>query len=185
MATATSSTSPTLSNAAIEQFTASIRGDVIRPGDPGYDEARQVYNAMIDKRPALIARCTDAGDVIAAVNLARDNGLLVAIRGGGHNGPGLGICDDGLVIDLASLKGVRVDPVRRTARVAGGCTWAEVDHATHAFGLATPSGIISTTGVGGLTLGGGLGHLTRKCGLTIDNLPVSYTHLTLPTIYSV
>ena len=170
MATATSSTPLNLSDASIQQFVASIRGDVIRPGDPGYDDMRQVYNAMIDKRPALIARCADAGDVIASVNFARDNGLLVAVRGGGHNGPGLGVCNDGLVIDLSTLKGVRVDPVGRTARVAGGCTWAEVDHATHAFGLATPSGIISTTGVGGLTLGGGLGHLTRKCGLTIDNL---------------
>ena len=170
MATATSSTPLNLSDASIQQFVASIRGDVIRPGDPGYDDMRQVYNAMIDKRPALIARCADAGDVIASVNFARDNGLLVAVRGGGHNGPGLGVCNDGLVIDLSTLKGVRVDPVGRTARVAGGCTWAEVDHATHAFGLATPSGIISTTGVGGLTLGGGLGHLTRKFGLTIDNL---------------
>ncbi|CAN5785495.1 FAD-binding oxidoreductase [soil metagenome] len=170
MAITTSSTSPTLSDDVVQQFSASLRGDVIGPDDPSYDEVRQVYNAMIDKRPALIARCTNAGDVIAAVNFARDNGLLVAVRGGGHNGPGLGICDDGLVIDLSSLKGVRVEPVGRTARVAGGCTWADVDHATHAFGLATPSGIISTTGVGGLTLGGGIGHLTRKCGLTIDNL---------------
>ncbi len=170
MAIATSSPTATLSSAAVEQFMASMRGDVIRPNDPGYDEARQVYNAMIDKRPALIARCTDAGDVITAIYFARDHGLLVAVRGGGHNGPGLGICDDGLVIDLSTMKGVRVDPVGRTARVAGGCTWADVDHATHAFGLATPSGIISTTGVGGLTLGGGLGHLTRKCGLAIDNL---------------
>ena len=170
MATATSSTPSNLSDVSIQQLATSIRGEVIRPGDPAYDDTRQVYNAMIDKRPALIARCADAGDVIASVNFARDNGVLVAIRGGGHNGPGLGICNDGLVIDLSSLKGVRVDPVGRTARVAGGCTWGEVDHATHAFGLATPSGIISTTGVGGLTLGGGLGHLTRKCGLTIDNL---------------
>ncbi len=170
MAIATTSPAATLSSAAIDQFIASIRGEVIRPEDPGYDEARQVYNAMIDKRPAMIARCVNAGDVIAAVNFARDNGLLVAVRGGGHNGPGLGICDDGLVIDLSMMKGVRVDPVKRTARVGGGCTWGEVDHATHAFGLATPSGIISTTGVGGLTLGGGIGHLTRTCGLSIDNL---------------
>jgi FAD/FMN-containing dehydrogenase len=125
---------------------------------------------MIDRHPAVIVRCTDVADVIAAVNFARDQRLLVAIRGGGHNGGGLGTCDDGLVIDLSPMKGVRVDPAARTARVAGGCTWGDVDHATHAFGLATPSGIISTTGVGGLTLGGGIGHLTRSCGLAIDNL---------------
>jgi FAD/FMN-containing dehydrogenase len=154
----------------IEQLTALIRGGVVRPGDPAYDDACTVYNAMIHKRPALIARCADAGDVINAVNFARDHGMLLAVRGGGHNGPGLGTCDDGLVIDLSPMKGIRVDPVARTARVGGGCTWGEVDHATHAFGLATPSGIISTTGVGGLTLGGGIGHLTRKCGLAIDNL---------------
>jgi len=118
----------------------------------------------------MIARCVDAGDVIAAVNFARENGMLLAVRGGGHNGPGLGTCDGGLVVDLSRLKGVRVDPNARTARVGGGCTWGDVDHATHAFGLAAPSGIISTTGVGGLTLGGGLGHLARTCGLTIDNL---------------
>ena len=165
---ATTGSTPTA--AAIEQFAATIRGGVVRPGDPGYDAARAVYNAMIDKRPGLIARCTDAGDVIAAVGFARDHGLLLAVRGGGHNGAGLGSCDGGLMIDLSPMKGVRIDPVARTARVGGGCTWSEVDHATHAFGLATPSGIIATTGVGGLTLGGGLGHLTRKCGLAIDNL---------------
>ena len=170
MATTTMTTAPSLTDAAIQQFIASIRGGVIRPEDSNYDEARAVYNAMIDRRPALIARCEDAGDVITAVNFARENGLLLAVRGGGHNGPGLGTCDDGLVIDLSPMKGVRVDPVGRTARVAGGSTWGEVDHATHAFGLATPSGIISTTGVGGLTLGGGIGHLSRKAGLAIDNL---------------
>ncbi len=158
------------SDAATQQFSASISGGVIHRGDPGYDEARKLYNAMIDKKPAMIARCKDAGDVITSVNFARDHGMLVAVRGGGHNGAGLGSCDDGLMIDLSLLKGVHVDPVAKTARVAGGSVWAEVDHATHAFGLATPSGIIGTTGVGGLTLGGGLGHLTRKCGLAIDNL---------------
>jgi FAD/FMN-containing dehydrogenase len=163
-------TAPALSDEAIQQFASSIRGGVIQPGDATYDEARKVYNAMIDKRPALIARCNDAGDVIAAVNFARENGILLAIRGGGHNGPGLGTCDGGLVIDLSPMKGVRVDPAAKTARVGGGCVWGDVDHATHAFGLATPSGIISTTGVGGLTLGGGIGHLSRKCGLAIDNL---------------
>ncbi len=154
----------------INQFAASLRGELIRSGDPGYDSARAVYNGMIDKHPALIARCADVADVIAAVTFAREQGLLLAVRGGGHNGAGLGTCDGGLVIDLSLMKGVHVDPSARTARVGGGCTWGDVDHATHAFALATPSGIISTTGVGSLTLGGGLGHLTRKFGLSIDNL---------------
>ena len=155
---------------AIQTFRAGLRGQLIQPGDADYDAARKVYNAMIDRRPALIARCVDAADVIAAVNFARSQGLLLAVRGGGHNGGGLGICDDGLVIDLSAIRGVRVDPKARTARAGGGCTWGDVDHATHAFGLACPSGIISTTGVGGLTLGGGIGHLTRKYGLSIDNV---------------
>ncbi|WP_043284065.1 FAD-binding oxidoreductase [Paraburkholderia oxyphila] len=149
---------------------ASLRGDVIQPADAGYDDARRVFNAMISKRPALIARCADVADVIASVNFARQHRLLLAVRGGGHNGGGLGICDDGLVIDLSDMRGIRVDPVARTVRAEGGCRWRDVDHATHAFGLATPSGIISTTGVGGLTLGGGIGHLTRRYGLSIDNL---------------
>lgn len=149
---------------------ANLRGELIEPGDRAYDAARKVYNAMIDKRPRLIARCVDVADVIAAVNFARQNQLLLAVRSGGHNGAGLGVCDDGLVIDLSPMKFTRVDPKARTVRVGAGCTWADVDHATHAFGMATPSGIISTTGVGGLTLGGGIGHLTRRCGLTIDNL---------------
>jgi len=155
---------------AVEDLQGALRGELIQPGDEAYESARTVYNAMIDKRPAFIARCVDAADVIAAVNFARKNDVLVAIRGGGHNGGGLGICDNGLVIDLSPMKSVHVDPERRTARVGGGATWGDVDHATHAFGLATPSGIISTTGVGGLTLGGGIGHLTRKHGLTLDNL---------------
>ncbi len=159
-----------LEESAVAGLQAGLRGELIQPGDEGYETARKVYNAMIDKRPALIARCTDVADVIAAVNFAREQGLTLAIRGGGHNGGGLGVCDGGLVIDLSRMKGIRVDPERRTVRVEGGATWGDVDHATHAFGLATPSGIISTTGVGGLTLGGGLGHLTRKCGLSIDNL---------------
>lgn len=155
---------------AVEDLQGALRGELIQPGDEAYESARTVYNAMIDKRPALIAPCADVADVIAAVNFGRENDLLVAVRGGGHNGAGLGVCDDGLVIDLSRMLGIRVDPVSRTVRVEGGATWGDVDHATHAFGLATPSGIISTTGVGGLTLGGGLGHLTRKHGLTIDNL---------------
>ena len=149
---------------------ASLRGELIQPGDEGYDAARTVYNGMIDKRPALIARCADVADVIAAVNFARENNLLVSIRGGGHNAGGLGVCDDGLVIDLSLIRYTHVDPQTRTVRVGGGSTWGDVDHATHVFSLAVPSGIISTTGVGGLTLGGGLGYLTRKYGLAIDNL---------------
>jgi FAD/FMN-containing dehydrogenase len=156
--------------AQVEAFQASLRGQLIRPGDSHYDEARAVYNGMIDKHPAFIARCANVADVIHSVNFGRENSLTVAIRGGGHNGPGLGSCDDGLVIDLSLMKGVRVDPAAKTVRVEGGCTWGDVDHATHVFGMATPSGIVSTTGVGGLTLGGGLGHLARTCGLTIDNL---------------
>lgn len=152
------------------ELTGKFRGRLIQPQDQEYQEARKVYNGMIDKRPALIARCADSGDVMAAVRHGRTRGMDIAIRGGGHNGGGLGTVDDGLVIDLSLLKGVRVDPQTKTARVAGGCVWGEVDHATHAFGLATPSGIIGTTGVGGLTLGGGMGHLSRKCGLSIDNL---------------
>jgi FAD/FMN-containing dehydrogenase len=154
----------------IAAFQQSLRGRLIQPSDTDYDAARALYNGMIDKRPRLIARCADVADVIAAVNFARDQGLLLAIRGGGHNGPGLGSCNDGLVIDLSMMKSVRVNPATKTVRVEGGCTSGDVDHATHAFGLAVPFGIVSTTGVAGLTLGGGTGYLTRKHGLTIDNL---------------
>jgi hypothetical protein len=159
-----------LASPDVDRLRASLRGRVIARSDSDYDEIRKVYNAMINKRPALIARCVDVGDVITAVRFARDLGLTVAVRCGGHNGGGLGTVDDGLVIDLAPMRGIRVDPIRRTAQVQGGATLGDVDHATHAFGLAVPAGIISTTGVGGLTLGGGVGHLTRGCGLTIDNL---------------
>jgi FAD/FMN-containing dehydrogenase len=159
-----------VSQESLEQFEASLRGELIGPADAGYDNARKVYNAMIDRRPGLIARCADVADVIAAVNFGRENNLLVSVRGGGHNAGGLGVCDDGLVIDLSRIKYTRVDPAARTVRVGGGCTWGDVDHATHPFGLAVPTGVISTTGVGGLSLGGVLGHLTRKCGLTIDNI---------------
>jgi len=154
----------------IEALKAQFRGELIGPDDARYDEARALYNAMIDKRPVLIARCADGADVMAAVNFGRDAGLLIAIRGGGHNGPGLGSCDGGLVIDLSALKGVRVDPVAGTVRVEPGCTNADVDHAAHPFGLAVPGGIVGSTGVAGLTLGGGHGYLTRAHGLTIDNL---------------
>jgi FAD/FMN-containing dehydrogenase len=147
-----------------------LRGAVIEPSDPNYGEARALYNGMIDKRPRIIARCADVADVIVAVNFGRDNDLLIAIRGGGHNGPGLASVDDGIVIDLSTMKGVHVDPAARTARAGAGCTQGDVDHATHAFGLAVPAGIISTTGIAGLTLSGGHGYLSRKYGLTIDNL---------------
>ncbi|HEU4741819.1 MAG TPA: FAD-binding oxidoreductase [Meiothermus sp.] len=159
-----------LDERAVEQFKAGLRGTVIQLGEPGYEEARAVYNAMIDKYPALIVRVADVTDVIHAVNFARQQGLLLAVRGGGHNGPGLGTCEDGLVIDLSRMKGVFVDAQNKTVRAQGGCTWGDVDHAASAYGLATPSGFISTTGVGGLTLGGGIGYLSRAYGLTIDNL---------------
>jgi FAD/FMN-containing dehydrogenase len=149
---------------------AGFRGRMIGSDDSDYDTARKLYNAMIDKRPRLIAQCVDVADVIAAVNVARDAGLDVAVRCGAHNGPGLGSVDDGLVIDLSALRGVIVDPDARIAQVLGGTLLGEVDHATQPFGLAAPFGIISTTGVGGLTLGGGVGNMTRKHGLSIDNL---------------
>src|SRR6478735_7488094 len=149
---------------------AAMRGRVLGRDAPDYDAVRALYNGMIDKKPRVIARCVDAADVVAAVNQARDQGLLIAIRGGGHNGPGLGSCDDGLMIDLSLMKNVRVDSQAKTVRVEPGCTAADVDHATHAFGLAVPFGIVGSTGVAGLTLGGGTGYLTRKFGLTIDNL---------------
>jgi FAD/FMN-containing dehydrogenase len=155
---------------AVEQLATALRGTLIDPDDARYDEARAVYNGMIDRRPALIARCADVAGVISAVRFARENEVTVAVRCGGHNGGGLGTVDDGLVIDLGALRGVRVDPASGTVQIEGGATLGDVDHATHAFGLAVPGGIISTTGIGGLTLGGGIGHLTRGLGLTIDNL---------------
>ncbi len=156
----------TLASADIPGF----EGKLVAPGDSGYDEARAVYNAMIDRRPALVAYAASVADVQKAVDFAREQGALLAVRGGGHNGAGLGCCDGGIVLDLSGLNRIEVDPQARTARVGGGCTWGEVDAATNEHGLATPSGIISTTGVGGLTLGGGIGHLSRKCGLSIDNV---------------
>ncbi|HEX5110451.1 MAG TPA: FAD-binding oxidoreductase [Vicinamibacterales bacterium] len=155
---------------SIATFQQRLRGPLVRQGDREYDTVRALFNGMIDKTPRLIARCVDVADVIAAVNFGREQRLLIAIRGGGHSGPGLGSCNDGLMIDLSLMKGIRVDPERRTVRIDPGCTSGDVDHATAAFGLAVPFGIVSTTGVAGLTLGGGTGYLTRKHGLTIDNL---------------
>jgi FAD/FMN-containing dehydrogenase len=149
---------------------APFAGELIGFGDPLYDEARAVYNAMIDRRPALIARCSSPADVAAAIAVGRSHRVPIAVRGGGHNGGGLGTVDDGLVIDLSLMNSIDVDAERRTVRVGGGCTWGQVDQATHEVGMAVPCGIISTTGVGGLTLGGGIGHLSRTHGLTIDNL---------------
>lgn len=161
---------PAVDEGAVSTFRARLRGRLIRPEEPGYDEARKVWNGMIDRRPALIARCAGVADVIAAVDFAREQGLSIAIRGGSHNVTGSAVCDGGVVVDLSAMKGIRVDPEKRTARAEGGCTWGDLDHATHAFGLAAPGGIVSTTGIAGLTLGGGIGHLTRKYGLSCDNL---------------
>ena len=154
----------------IETLTQAVRGRVVTSTDPDYDEARAVYNGMHDRRPVAVVQCSDAADVMAAVAAGRENGLELAIRGGGHSVPGFGTVDDGLVIDLAPINNIRVDPRNKVAWVGGGATWGDVDHATYPFGLAVPAGIISTTGVGGLTLGGGFGYLTRSCGFTIDNL---------------
>jgi FAD/FMN-containing dehydrogenase len=153
-----------------DELAEALRGDLITPADARYDTARAVYNAMIDKRPASIARCVDVVDVITAVRFANDHRLEIAVRGGGHNAAGLGVWDGALVIDLSQLRSTTVDPVARTVRVDPGCTWGDVDHATVAFGMATPSGFIASTGVAGLTLGGGIGYLSRRFGLTIDNL---------------
>lgn len=154
----------------IKEFRESLRGGLIEPLDEGYEDARKVYNAMISKHPRMIARCMDVADVIRSVNFARENNILLSIRSGGHNAGGLGICEDGLVIDLSRMNYTRIDLQAKTVVAGGGCTWGDIDHATHVFGMATPSGIISTTGVGGLTTGGGIGYLTRKYGLSIDNL---------------
>ncbi|MBX0325595.1 FAD-binding protein [Halomicroarcula sp. F13] len=159
-----------LDDTHVEAFVEGFQGDVIRPGDDEYDEARAVWNRVIDKYPALIAQCTGVADVIDAVNFARENDLLVAIRGGGHNVAGTAVCDGGLVIDLSRMKGVHVDLDAQTVRAEGGVTWGELDHETQQFGLATPGGVVSITGIAGLTLSGGMGWLRRKYGLSIDNL---------------
>src|SRR5579883_2447585 len=159
-----------LSESQLQALRAGMRGEVIEPDGPGYEEARRVWNGNIDRRPALIARCTGVADVVAAVNFARTNGLVVAVRGGAHNAAGYGTCDDGIVIDLSPMKGVRVEPATRTAHVQGGATWADFDRETQLFGLATTGGTVSNTGVAGLTLGGGIGWLQGQHGLTCDNL---------------
>ena len=149
---------------------ADLRERIAGPGDPSYDQARSVHNGMIDRYPQTIVRCQDAGDVLATVAYARENGLDLAVRGGSHSVPGFGTTDGGVVADLSGMRGVRVDPVAGTARAEGGCTWGDFNHATYPFGLATTGGIVSSTGIGGLTLGGGIGYLTRRYGLSIDNL---------------
>jgi FAD/FMN-containing dehydrogenase len=160
----------TVGEAALKTFEARLRGRLIRPVDPGYDEARRVNNGMHDHRPAAIVRAAGVADVMAAVKLAREHDAVLAVRGGGHSVAGFGTCGGGLVLDLGGMRGIRVDAEGRTVRAEGGCTWGDLNHATHAFGLATTGGIVSTTGIAGLTLGGGVGYLSRTCGLSCDNL---------------
>jgi FAD/FMN-containing dehydrogenase len=155
---------------SIQTLREAFRGQLVVPGHEEYDAARAVWNASIDRRPAVVARCTGPADVLTAVRWARDNDMLVALRGGAHNVAGLGTCDDGIVIDMSGMRAVRVDPASRTAVCQGGAVWRDMDHETQAFGLAAPGGIVSTTGVAGLTLGGGFGWLSRRYGLTCDNL---------------
>jgi len=159
-----------LTDATVQELTGRLRGELLRPGDGGYDGARTVHNGMIDRRPALIARCAGVADVVAALRFAREQRLLVAVRGGGHSAPGFSVCDGGLMLDLSRMRGVRVDAARRTARADGGATWGDFDHETAAFGLATTGGVARPTGIAGLTLGGGHGFLMRKYGLACDNL---------------
>jgi len=155
---------------AIEAFSATLRGDLLQPADAAYDTTRKVWNEMVDKRPALIVRCKGVADVMSAVRFAKAQGLLLAVRGGGHNVAGNAVCDGGLMIDCTPMKSVHVDPVARIARVEPGVTWAEINHETQAFGLATTGGVVSHTGVAGLTLGGGIGWLAGKYGYSCDNL---------------
>src|SRR5918912_465165 len=163
-------TSVAVPQAAVEQLAEAMRGEVIHPDSPGYDEARAVWNGMFDRRPAVIARCAGVADVIQAVDFARANAMEVSVRGGGHSAQGYGSCDDGIVIDLSPMKGIRVDPESHTVRAEAGLTWGEFDAETQNFGLALTGGRFSTTGIAGLTLGSGSGWLERKCGLTSDNL---------------
>src|SRR4051812_25747913 len=163
-------TATALDDETITAFVSSMRGPVLRPGDAAYDTTRAIQNGMIDRHPALIARCTGNADVVAAVNFARDHNLLLSVRGGGHNVAGNAVCEGGLMIDLSLMCGVHVDPRARVAHVQGGATWGDLDRETQVFGLATPGGVVSTTGIGGLTLHGGMGHLRSKHGLSLDNL---------------
>jgi FAD/FMN-containing dehydrogenase len=155
---------------AVEGFKTQVRGAVLTPGDPGYDDAREIWNGLIDRRPALIVQCSGAADVVDAVNFARDNELVLSIKAGGHNVAGNAVNDGGIVLDLSQMRGVHVDPEAQTVRVQGGATWGDLDRETQLFGLAVPGGVVSTTGVAGLTLHGGVGHLRRKHGLSIDNI---------------
>jgi len=170
IAAASTSMDDAFSSSDAEQFAASLRGQLLRPGAAGYDGARRIWNAMIDRNPALIVRSAGAADVVRSVNFARYHGLPLSVRGGGHNVSGNAVCDGGLMIDLSPMKGIRVEPARSTARAEAGCTWRDFDHETQAFGLATTGGVIPATGIAGLTLGGGLGWLMRKHGLSCDNL---------------
>jgi len=163
-------TSTAMTTAPYEELAAAVRGSLIRPGDPGYDQARAVYNGMIDKRPAAIVRCRDAADVVACVRFGREHGAEIAVRGGGHSAGGFGMWDDALVIDLSLMRGTTVSPESHTVRADGGCTLGDIDHATVAFGMAVPTGILASTGIAGLALGGGVGYLSRRFGLTADNL---------------
>ena len=165
-----SATGARIEVAAVEEFRAGLRGRLLRPGDDAYDEARKVWNGMVDNHPAIIARCAGAADIIHCVRFAREHDLLVSVRGGGHNVAGNAVCEGGLMIDLSPMKSVRVDPVARTARAEPGVLWGEFDRETQAFGLATTGGQVSTTGIAGLTLGGGEGWLASKYGYAVDNL---------------
>src|SRR5262245_51001052 len=162
--------SAVLDGNAVETFATGVRGPVLRPGDDGYDAARTVWNGLIDRRPAVIVQPTGAADVVDAVRFAREHGLLLSVKGGGHNVAGNAVNDGGLVIDLSRMRGVRVDPATGRGRAQGGATWGDVDRETQLFGLAVPGGVVSTTGIGGLTLLGGMGHLRRTHGLSIDNV---------------
>jgi FAD/FMN-containing dehydrogenase len=168
--TTTAGVDTVLKESVVEAFQASLRGALLRPGEAGYDEARTIHNGMIDRRPALIARCAGVADVLTTVRFARERELLVSVRGGGHGMPGFAVCDGGLMLDLSGMTSVHVDPEHRTVRAEAGVTWGAFDHETQAFGLATTGGVVSSTGIAGLTLGGGHGFLMRRYGLACDNL---------------